>query len=316
MQPVCVRENGGSPHYRVDAVYIPDKDGVKNPEANLKSTDLLKQCSSSALNLALAWRLSGEPRYAECALEWIHTWCINQNTRMFPTGGVEDAMMPGAQYGGDISLFSVLPGLFLAGHILDAYEGWDLRAHAATRDWVRNMVEPQRHVMFFAGSEMYNNWEDARLEYLATAGLMLNDLDLLNEVFDRWTMIVPLKMTEEGELTRETMRSRSMNYTMKSLQHALKVAEIARRCGRDLFELNVNGRSMRKAVDYAAKYLLNIEKWPFEQITPLEKSIASRGCFEIAYSQWKEPRFLEVIEQWGGRPVIEECATLLYADPR
>ena len=314
--PLSVRQNGGSPFFRQDAVYVPGKDGVVNPEANRKSGELAGQLSRCSLTLALAWRLTGEPRYADKALQLIHAWCINQNTYMNPTGRMVDSWTRGAEFGGDIILFGCFPGLFQAAYLLADYAGWDLCARAAVKRWVRAMIDPQRSRMFYEGREMYNNWDDARLLYLAKGALFLDDLDLLIEVFDRWRLILPLKMTDEGELPRETMRTRSMHYTLFALHSMTEVAEIARQFGEDLYDCEVNGRGLKKAVDYAARYLLHMDQWPFQMIQPLADDrggVNHMGLFEMAAARWGPHPYLDVIAVWGGRPVTAGHATLLFA---
>jgi hypothetical protein len=315
-EPLSVRDNGGSPHFRVDAVYVPGKDGVMNTESNMDSRILAGRMSDAATNLALAWRLTGEAKYANKALVLIHTWCINQNTLMFPTGRVEDAWTQGAAYGGDVVMFLSFWKLFLAVHLLDEYPGWDFLAHSGVKRWIKRMIDPQRDVMFFEGRQMYNNWEDERLVYLAHGALALGDLDLLAYVFDRWRHILPLKMTLEGELPRETMRTRSMTYTLMALHAAIVVAEIGRQFGVNLYDLEVNGRGLKRGIDYAAGYLLKMEAWPHPMIAPLAKEQAKGsmhlGLFEMAYHYWGDARYLEIIEAYGGRPVAEGHATLLY----
>ena len=310
---VSITENGGSPYFRQDAVYLPGKDGERNPASNMKCGELARKCSNSSRDLALAWRLTGEGRYADKALEFIHAWCINQNTFMMPTGRMDDHFTPGLGYGGDIILFGSLPDLFLAGYLLSDYAGWNLAARGAVKRWVRAMVEPQRGLMFYQGMEMYNNWEDARLLYLAKGALLLDDVELLLSVFERWRTILPMKMTVEGELPRETMRTRSMHYTLFALDSTLQVAEIARQNGVDLYNLNVNGRTIRKAVDYAAHYLLHMDQWPHQMIEPMGDDRGHLGLFEMAYAQWNDPAYLEVLAKWGGRPVAGSHATLLFA---
>ena len=314
--PLSVRDNGGSPYFRQDAVYVPHRDGVRNPEANTRNGQAAGLLSRTCLDLALAWRLSGEARYADKALELIHVWCINQNTKMFPTGGVFDSFTPGMGFGGDIIAFAAFHDLFLAGYLLGDYAGWGLEAHAAVKRWVRSMIDPQRELMFFEGREMYNNWEDARLLFLAKGALMLDDLDLLSQVFGRWQRTLPLKMTEQGELPRETMRTRSMHYTLFALDSSVQVAEIARQMGVDLYDCTVNGACLKKAVDYAAHYLLNMAEWPFQMIEPLSEAFGDTrlvSLFEAAYARWADPQHLAVIEAYGGRPQTGSHATLLFA---
>jgi hypothetical protein len=314
-QPLSIRDNGGSPFFRQDGAYLPGQDGVRDTAANHRSSHLAAKLSHACMDLALAHRFTGEAKYADKALLLIHAWCINQNTRMFPTGFVVDAWTPGGAYGGDIVLFHSMHNLFLAGYLLGDYPGWNLSARAGVRRWTKAMLDPQREVMFYEGREMYNNWEDARLLYLADGALLLDDCDLLLAVFDRWRRIIPMKMTDEGELHRETMRTRSMHYTLFALNSAVHVAEIARQHGVDLYGYHVNGRCLKKAVDYAAHYLLHMDEWTFRMIEPLAQDASAPrhlGLFEMAHARWGDRRYLDVINAWGGRPVAACHDTLLF----
>ncbi len=311
--PISITQNGGSPYFRQDAVYVPGRDGEFNPDSNIKSRSLATKAGKVALDLALAWRFTGEARFADKALEQIHAWCLNQNTFMMPTGRVFDSYALGMGYGGDIVLFVSFFDLFTAEYLLADYSGWNLPTRAAVKRWTRAMIDPQRPLMFYQGVEMYNNWEDARLLYLATGALLLDDLDLLLEVFARWRQILPMKMTDAGELPRETMRTRSMHYTLFALDSTIQVAEIARQCGVDLYNCNINGRCIKKAADYAAHYLLHMDQWPHKMIEPLTDERGHLGLFELAYSQWPEQQYLDVLAAHGGRSATGKHATLLFA---
>ncbi len=315
-EPLSVRQNGGSPHFRVDASYVRGQDGVLDEQANRDSFHLGKLLGDVTCDLGLAYRLTGEKRYADHALTLIHTWCINQNTRMFPAGQVEDAWTPGGIYGGDVVMFNALRNLFLAIYLLNDYSDWNPSAHAAVRRWVRAMVEPQRELMFYEGSEMYNNWEDERLLYLANGALALDDLDMLDGVFNRWRQIIPMKMTSEGELPRETMRTRSMSYTLRALHDMTYVAEIAQQFGVNLYDYRADGKCLKLALDYAAHYLLHMESWPHPMIRSLPDDATPgqrMGQFELALAHWGEAHYLAAINAWGGRPLQEDHATLLFA---
>ena len=314
--PLSIRDNGGSPFFRQDAAYVEGRDGVRDTAANHESGRLASLLSTRTRDLALAWRFTGQALYADKALELVHTWCVNRSTSMFPTGYVVDAWTPGGRYGGDVVLFGSMNDLFLACYLLRGYPDWDIRARAAVKRWVGQMAEPQRDLMFFEGRQMYNNWEDGRLIYLAKAALFLDDLDLLVYTFERRRHALPLSMTDGGELHRETMRTRSMTYTLKALNETAELAEIARQMGEDLYDVSVDGKCLKKAVDYAAHYLLDLDEWPHKLIKPLEEEFADRGrplaVFEMAHSRWGDRQYLDVIEAWGGRPVAQHHATLLY----
>ncbi len=108
-----------------------------------------------------------------------------------------------------------------------------------------------------------------------------------------------------------------MHYTLFDLDSMLELAEIARRRGVELYDYTVNGRNMKKAVDYATRYLLNMEQWPHPMIEPLlekDGTLGHLGLFELAYRQWRDPQYLEVINKYGGRPITANHATLLFAE--
>lgn len=314
--PVSVREVTGSPWFRQDGVYLPGKDGVQDPDANQKCGALARQLSQRTQALAAAWRLAGDPRYAEKALDLIHTWTINRNTYMFPSGGVFDIATPGMTFGGDIVVFGCFNGFFLGCYLVMDYEGWNLLARAAVKRWVRDMLAPQRELMFYDGAAMYNNWEAARLRYLVKGALVLDDLDLMAQVFDRWRRILPEAMTDEGELHRETMRTKSMNYSLKALSEMTEIAEIARHHGDDLYDFEVGGRSLRRAFDYLTPYLLGEAEWPFQQIEPFEKAGgggAGMAAFELAWARWGDDCYRQVLLRHNARP--GGLTTLLHAAP-
>ena len=131
--PVSIRSANNSPYLFADAGYIPGQDGVLNPDTNRQASQLMGTFGRSTFTLACAWRLKKDPRYAEKALSFIHTWCINEDTRMFATGQVEGPALPENSPSGNITIFSRLPGFFTACYLLDDYRGWGLTAHARVR---------------------------------------------------------------------------------------------------------------------------------------------------------------------------------------
>lgn len=310
---VSVRDSDGSPHFTVDSVYLTD--GVFDKSADRRQSEAIAALSRMTVDLALAYRISGEAKFAEKALALIHAWCIDENTRMYPEGRVDGPASAGNRMNGDIVFFMQLNDTFLACYLLDDYPAWDIEALAATRRWVRSMVAVQRDAMFYKGARMVNNWEDARLLYLAKAALFLDDMDMLSEVFDTWKRNLPIKMDAEGFLPAEAERTRSMTYHLAAIDMVIEVAEIAKAHSVDLYRFEAQGRSAKLGVDLVTRYLLNFESWPHEQLDP--ESVFAKGkhrrFLEMAYQQWGEQACFEAIEKCGGRPLLDCHATLLFA---
>lgn len=62
-------------------------------------------------------------------------------------------------------------------------------------------------------------------------------------------------------------------------------------------------RGLKKALDYHAPFYTETEPWPniFVQGTPLN-SEHGMGIYELAYSRWQEPQYLDVLNEWS-RPL-------------
>lgn len=314
-KPVHIRENGGSPWYRVDANYIEGKDGVFNAESNTECSRLTHEAGATALDCALAWRLTDEPRYAETALRQIAAWCLDQDTRMFPSGRVVDPFTAGGvhRYGGDIHIFEAFPTFFLACSLMQSCPQWKLAPRGAVKDWIRDMLAPQRGPQFYAGYEMTNNWEDARLRYLACGAAAIDDCELLTYVFDRWRLTLPVKMTPAGELPRETERTRSMTYTLMALFLSTVNAELAWRHGIDNYAYTAQGRSLKLGIDFAARHLLDLKTWPFQLIEPMPATLGDRlVIFALAGRRYGTDAYQGVIERWGGVRSISPAGRLLW----
>lgn len=314
-KPVDVRQNGGSPWYRVDATYLQGKDGVFNTDSNMESMRLSHEAGARALTCALAWRLTDQPRYAEAALRQIAAWCLDQATRMFPSGRVVDPFTSGGGnlYGGDIHIFESFPSFFLACNLMQSCPQWKLAPRGAVKNWIRDMLAVQRGPMFHDGYEMTNNWEDARLRYLGCGAAAIDDCELLSYVFDRWRLTLPVKMTEAGELPRETERTRSMTYTLMALFLSTVNAELAWRHGIDNYAYTAQGRTLRLGIDFAARGLRDMKAWPFQMIEPLPGTLGDRLLiFALAGRRYQTDAYQDVIERWGGLSAISPAGRLLW----
>lgn len=313
-KPVNLRQNGDSPWFRADAGYIAGQDGVRNPTSNKECHRLAQEAGETALTCALAWRLTDDPRHAETALRQIAAWTLDQASRMFPSGRVIDRFSPGNRYGGDVGLFESFPKLYLACALLQSCPQWKLAPRGAVKNWIRDMLAPQRGPMFHDGYEMTNNWEDARQRYLACGAAAIDDCELLSYVFDRWRLTLPVKMTTAGELPRETERTRSMNYTLMALFLSTVNAELAWRHGIDNYTYTAQGRTLKLGIDFAARHLRDMKTWPFQMIEPLSENLFGDRMliFALAGRRYATNAYEDVIESWGGRRSITPADRLLW----
>ena len=125
-------------------------------------------------------------------------------------------------------------------------------------------------------------------------------------------------MDEDGSLPRECERTRSMTYTIAALGMASDVAEIAKAFQVDLYNYSHNGKSLKLAIDYASRHLLDMNTWPHKMINPIEEEIKKTkhfGFWELAYAEWEDPRYLDIINHYQTRPLAYEHVSLLFGRP-
>lgn len=308
--PRSVADNGagagaeGNIHlYSSDGGY--STDGVYNPKAERNDYRRGMEVGNAMADLGLAYAFTGDKKYADKAIALIRRWCLDPETKMLPTGKNHGPHTAGMKRGGDIELFFTFGQFFYAADLIWNYPGWNPAEKDAFRDWTKSMAQAKKGLMYYKGRPMVNNWEDWRLLYLATAAVVIEDDVLLAYVFDRWKQTKDQAIAEDGHLPIETGRTRSMHYSLFALDPMCQVAEIARHHGVNLYDYSVNGKNLRMLFDFHAQYLkhgVDLGDWPYEMISP-HHSNENVAVYELAYSYWKDPKYLEVINAWGGRPM-------------
>lgn len=93
----------------------------------------------------------------------------------------------------------------------------------------------------------------------------------------------------------ELRRTKSFNYSRLNLRGLCSLAVLGEWVGVDLWRYETaDGRSIRKALEFMYPYVKTPpEKWPYEQITPMDRSELF-GAFRSAAIAYQEPRYAAV----------------------
>lgn len=265
------------------------RDGQINPNADRHDYQEAIALGKAMHDLGVAYSLTGRSEYADKALTLIDTWCIDTSTRMNPDFGRRQAY---------IELSITLPGLLFGADLIYNYAGWSASDKEAFEAWVRAMAESA------LGWHRANNFENWRVNFLASAGALLKDASLLAYAFGRYKQLIPHQINHKGEMIKELERTKSLSYSLYALNAMIQTAEIARHYGVNLYEHTVDrSRGLKKALDYHDEYAAEQKKWPYKQISPLHED-DNVALYELAYSYWQRPSYREVIDHWG-RPMTE-----------
>ncbi|NOK71135.1 MAG: hypothetical protein GFH25_541284n11 [Chloroflexi bacterium AL-N10] len=298
--PYSVTRNGvpdGEHSYFTEAPYCgwkrvdgkdPDcRDGQINPQANRADYDASIAVGRDVRTLGLAYVLSGEERYAERAAYLINVWAVNSDSRMNPrfTNGQSR-----------IELSITMPGLFYGADLISESSSWSNNDQRAFRSWANDFVDSGKA---WTGE---NNFEAWRLVFVASGAAYTNDRSDLNYVYDRFKAIMPEHIGSEGQMVKELGRTKSLMYSLYSLNAFTQIAEIARHNGENLYDYSRNGRNLKLALDYHVLYSINPDRWQRQQIAPIESKDVAH--YEFAYRHYGDSDYLRVVNEWG-RPLNE-----------
>lgn len=300
--PVSVTFQGkSSRQYFTEKPYCgwPDgcRDGQINPNADRGDYIAAIKLGDAVRDLGLAYAFTGEAQYAEKAIEFIRIWSVNPDTSMKPTTAA----------GNRIELFITLPGYLYGADLIWNYAGWNVDEKATFRNWVQTLGN--QAVSSGAGNNNFANW---RVVLIAAAGALLDDSTLLDFAAMEWKRLLPLQMNGEGSATagimgQEQGRTKGLHYSLYAINAMIQGAEILRHRNVDLYSYKDHkGRGLELALDFITPYAINPAAWTatgYQQITTITQN-DSMALYELAYSQYKKPLYLDAINRWT-RPLDE-----------
>ncbi|WGF88508.1 alginate lyase family protein [Marinivivus vitaminiproducens] len=265
------------------------RDGQINPDADRGDYLAANRLGQQTRHLAIAYVLTGEPRYADKAVELIRTWMLDSATYMEPRL---------SNWQSWIELYITIPSAIYAVDLLRDAPNWRDGELAAAMDWIRAFSGDARKLSH------ENNFENWRLVLLSTAGATLGDQGLLDEAFARFRAIIPDQIDTDGTMIEEIGRTKSLSYSLYALNAMMITAEVARRRGIDLYRWRTDdGRGLDMAMAYHAPYAIDPTNWPYPQMGPVRAS-DNMAMFELAYAVYGDPVYLRAVEAWG-RPMDE-----------
>jgi hypothetical protein len=289
---LSVTSNGGQTsnahQFATDNPYL--MDGVYDPDADRGDYDAAMAISSAVVDLGLAYRFTGDERYAFKGIKLIRAWALDEQTYMVPE--VEN---PGS--GGSVEIFISVPGIFYGADLLWDSSWWRSGERDAFVEWVSAIGYSARS----NGWATHNNilfWE---ISITAAAGAFTNDATLLDHAFAEWRSELAAQVDSQGGLPAEISRTRSLTYSLFAMDAMSLTAEIARHKGVNLYDYTTQGKSLKLVFDFHAPFVANPGSWPHEMIEPHSDN-EDLSAYELAYSYWQRPRYLTVFGQWE-RPI-------------
>ena len=325
--PRSVTDNGApagedNPNkYGSDAPYQ-EKDGVYSEDINRADYQAGLDMKDWIRDAALAYRFTGEDRFARKAIDLLHVWFVDEETRMYPSVINYGPHTDGLKGQNSIEHYIIIPAMVYGAALVDDHPYWEEKSGGSDpiRSWLSQFQKTLASGAHggVESDEIHKWWVTTRL---LVAGY-LDDMRSFEQACQDWRTTVLQDFVERGTFENERPRTRGLFYSLSAMNALTIGAEIARHHDVDLYSFTKSGMQqsvIEKSHRYHAKFMLDPDEWPWKERKGLGDGERMYGTvsYELTYSRQQVDSYWEVIKSTG-RPVYDRrilgYVTLTHGD--
>ncbi|MGH9936357.1 MAG: alginate lyase family protein [Blastocatellia bacterium] len=293
------------------------RDGETNPDSK-RGTDapLIGAMAGAVETLAIAYYLTGEERYAERAALLIRTWFLDPATKMNPNFRYAQAV-PGHNDGRAAGLIESRHFIKIvdASGLLGGSRAWTDKDAQALTAWFREFVNwMQTSSNGKDEARAKNNHGSWYAAQLACFALFIGAKELARATAEAARARIAWQVEPDGKQPQELQRTRAMGYSAFNLVALMTLAEAGKRAGVDLYGYRtMDGRGIRRALDYLAPYADATRGWPHQQINEMENARRDLAyLLRRASIAFREMKYEELLEKHLANEAARQRWQLLW----
>ena len=293
------------------------RDGETNPESKRDlDQPRVAAMGSNVQTLALAWYFTGKEKYAKRSAAQLRVWFLDSATRMTPHLRFSQLVRgnPAERGSGIIDTRWFIEAVQAAG-LLEGSKSWTASDKAALQAWFREYLKwlttTPNGAHERAARNNHGSWYAAQT---AAYAQYVGDTAFVRQAVDSARARIGWQIKADGSQPIEMERTRSMHYSSFNIEALSRLAEIGRSVGNDLWSYKApEGGSIRTGIDHLAHYVATGEKWPGEQIDPVDPQLLVIH-FRRARATYGSNIYSAVIKRMPAKVVEEDRSALLYPD--
>lgn len=251
-----------------DSAYI-RRDGETNPDNFVAHRHAMIRFSTLVGDLTSAWIITGDKKYAVQALEHIHAWFIDPETRMNPNLQYAQAIK-GIATGRGIGIIDTI-------HLLEVVQSLILLEDAnllseedltGTKKWFADYLHwLTNHPYGLDEMNAKNNHGTCWVMQVAQFAKYTGNKELTDFCRDRYqTILLPGQMDTDGSFPLELNRTKPYGYSLFNLDAMATICHILSDDTHNLWQYTIgDGRNMQKGVAWLFPYIKDKSAWPFEE---------------------------------------------------
>lgn len=277
-----------------------------DPEGHREGKGGLQDDANAAYQLALLYRLTDEPRYAEAAARLAHAWA-----------GLETLS---TEADSTLSFSYHFPALIFAADMLRGSDAWTDEHETRFARFVRDKAVGMNTM------DRANNWGNWGLVLVLASAAFLDDDELFAQGVERWKQFIDEQIADDGHLPHEVGRNggrgeRGIWYSHFTLMPQTLAAEIARVRGVDLYDYtSPSGQTLADAFHRLAPWARDPSTFPYYTADAAEhpqRGVDYVSYFEILHARWPHPDAAAMLE--ARRPLTASHSapvlTLTHGEP-
>ncbi|WP_309397122.1 alginate lyase family protein [Cerasicoccus maritimus] len=263
------------------------KDGQFNKD-NFKDMESMGAVLNAVRRLSLAYYITDDERYSECAALWLRTFFLNESTRMNPHLRYAQAI-PGLCEGRSIGMIDTwsLPTMLDAVVLIQGSAHWTDEDNAALQLWVSELLDWFLTSDFAAEeSAQKNNHGVWYFAQIGAYGVFSGRGDEIRGIYAEKAPSLTQQIQPDGSMPVELERTRPLHYSTFCLQAYLNILAVSDKLGMAFPEQD---KSIHRAVAYLGYYMDHPEEWPYSELKENDGKDLW-GVFRRAGKRFDDPR--------------------------
>ncbi|MBO9150774.1 alginate lyase family protein [Chitinophaga sp. GCM10012297] len=263
------------------------------PKEHRENSQSIQTDGFAAYSCALAWQLTGKKKYAEKALYFLNAWAATNTTY--------------SNYDGALVLSYSGTSMVMAAELARDFKGWKKADRERFAGWVKNVYRKATNEI----RNRKNNWADWGRFGSILADYYLDDQTDLAENVRLIKSDLFEKIAADGHMPEEVRREKNgIWYTYFSLAPITAACWVTYNAtGENLFALEKEGRSIKKALDYLLYYQQHPSEWKWFANPNLGSPNSGTGFWpanllESMYGIYKDASYQNFTAPY--RPIVYE----------
>jgi len=252
-----------------DGLPFVQRDGETNPGNFIAHRVSMRTMRTCVANLAAAYHITKDEKYAEKAVEFLATFFLNPETKMNPHLLYAQAI-PGVCAGRGIGIIDTL-------HLIDvpvAIERIKNAAAMATdvynglKQWFVDYLHwISTHPQGIEEMNHFNNHGVCWNVQAAMFAKFTQNEEMMALCRKRYKEVyLPDQMHVDGTFPGELKRTKPYNYSCFTVDNMVNICHILSTEADNLWAFCLDdGRGIKKAVEYITPFMFNIDSWPYHK---------------------------------------------------